>query len=104
MARKSRKAKAKRPLRPPAAVAAPAQVAGASAPRAASPRPVELTLGARPAAARRPGRIVIESTDPGIPLDRVPYFTGDLARLGITVGAMLVLLVAGAQLIPLVIR
>ena len=49
-------------------------------------------------------RLVLEDTDPAIPLDRVPYFTYDLKRLGVVAGAMVLLMVAGAQLIPLIIR
>ena len=45
---------------------------------------------------RRGGRIVLESGDPAIPLDRVPYFVSDLRRLGVTVASMLALLVVGA--------
>jgi hypothetical protein len=48
---------------------------------------------------RRGGRIVLESGDPAIPLDRVPYFVTDLIRLGIVAGSMVVLLVVGAVLV-----
>jgi hypothetical protein len=66
-------------------------------------RAVEGSLA--PAATRRGGRIVLESTDPAIPLDRVPYFTTDLKQLGIVGGIMVVLLVLGAEfVIPLVVR
>lgn len=51
------------------------------------------------APSRRGGRIVLDSGDPAIPLDRVPYFVSDLARLGVVAAAMLVLLVIGAELI-----
>lgn len=64
---------------------------------------VEMSLAPR-APAKRGGRLVLDSADPAIPIDRVPYFTSDLKRLGIAATAMVVLLVAGAQLIPLVIR
>jgi ABC-type sugar transport system substrate-binding protein len=53
---------------------------------------------------RRGARIVLENTDPAIPIDRVPYFVSDLKKLGITAAAMVALLVGGAQLIPLVIK
>ena len=66
-------------------------------------RSVEMSLSARPAA-RRGGRIALDSTDPAIPLDRVPYFLSDLRHLGIVAVLMVVLLVAGAQLIPLVVK
>ncbi|MGH7877781.1 MAG: hypothetical protein ACRENM_08935 [Candidatus Dormibacteraceae bacterium] len=65
---------------------------------------MELTLGNRSSAARRPGRITIENSDPGIPIDRVPYFGSDLARLGITVLVMVGLLLAGSRVIPLMVR
>jgi hypothetical protein len=48
--------------------------------------------------------MVLESADPAIPLDRVPYFMSDLARIGIVGALMIVLLFAGSRLIPLVIR
>lgn len=53
---------------------------------------------------KRAGRVVLESGDPAIPIDRVPYFTKDLTRLGVAAAAMVVVLVAGAQLIPFVIK
>ena len=48
------------------------------------------------APSRRGGRIVLDSGDPAIPLDRVPYFLSDLARLGIVATGMVVLLVVAA--------
>jgi hypothetical protein len=54
---------------------------------------------------RRGGRVVLEGGDPAIPLDRVPYFTSDLKRLGIVGGVMVALMVLGAEfVIPLVVR
>ena len=50
------------------------------------------------------GRLVLETTDPGIPHQHVPHFGSDLRRLGLVGGLMLVLLVAGSQLIPLLVR
>jgi hypothetical protein len=67
-------------------------------------RSVEMSLAPRTGAPRRGGRIVLEDADPAIPLDRVPYFTRDLARLGIVAAVMVALLIGGAQLIPLVIK
>jgi hypothetical protein len=53
----------------------------------------------------RGGRVVLENADPAIPLDRVPYFVTDLARLGVVAAVMVALLVVGALvLIPLVVR
>ncbi|TMC78762.1 MAG: hypothetical protein E6J08_12210 [Chloroflexi bacterium] len=49
-------------------------------------RAVELSLGARNQIIKgRGGRFTVESTDPSIPLDRVPYFTKDLVRLLVSV-------------------
>ena len=48
--------------------------------------------------------MVLDGTDPAIPIDRVPYFTADLMRLGIVAAVMIVLLVGGAQLIPFVVK
>ena len=62
---------------------------------------MSLTRGAVP---RRGSRVVLDSTDPAIPIDRVPYFTADLMRLGIVAAVMVVLLVGGAQLIPFVVK
>jgi hypothetical protein len=67
-------------------------------------RSVEMSLAPQ-ASARRGGRVVLENTDPAIPLDRVPYFVTDLVRLGIVAGLMVVLLFAGAVfVIPHVIH
>lgn len=73
-------------------------------------RSVEMSLAPgvparRPAGRARGGRVVLETADPAIPLDRVPYFLSDLARLGIVAGIMVVLLFLAAQfVIPLVVR
>ena len=61
-------------------------------------RSVEMSLAPGPAP-RRGGRIVLDSGDPAIPLDRVPYFLTDLARLGITAGVMVVAMVLIAALV-----
>jgi hypothetical protein len=64
-------------------------------------RAVELSLGARNQIVKgRGGRYLVESTDPSIPLDRVPYFTKDLVRLMVVASAMIVMLVAGSIAIP----
>jgi hypothetical protein len=49
-------------------------------------------------------RLILEDADPAIPLDRVPYFTSDLKRLGLVAAVMVVLMVGGAQLIPLLVK
>lgn len=111
MARKSKKRPAQRRPRPagpaavpqaPAAERQPARTGGDQA----LVRAVEMSLAPRAATAgRRPQRgILIGDDDPAIPLDRVPYFVSDLAKLGIVAVAMLVLLVVGSQLIPLVAK
>jgi hypothetical protein len=53
---------------------------------------------------RRGGRLLVESGDPSIPLDRVPFFTSDLMQVGIVAVIMLVLLAVGSRLIPLFIK
>ena len=64
-------------------------------------RAVEMSLGSRNQIVKgRGGRFVVESADPSIPLDRVPYFTKDLVRLLVVGAAMLVLLGLGSFTIP----
>ena len=68
-------------------------------------RAVEMSLGARNQVVKgRGGRMVIESSDPSIPLDRVPYFTKDLVRLAVVGLAMLVLLAVGSIAMPALIK
>lgn len=71
----------------------------------ATVRAVELSLGARNTIVRGPrGRMVVQSGDPSIPLDRVPYFTRDLVRLAVVGGAMVVLLAVGSFVVPQLVR
>lgn len=90
---------------------------GAAAPaRAAQPqarvggdqalvRAVEMSLGSRNQIIKgRGGRYSVESADPSIPLDRVPYFTKDLVRLLVVGAAMVVLLGIGSVTVPLLVR
>jgi hypothetical protein len=71
----------------------------------ATVRAVEMSLGARNQVVKgRGGRFMIESADPSIPLDRVPYFTKDLVRLAVVGVAMLVLLGVGSVTMPLLIK
>jgi hypothetical protein len=71
----------------------------------ATVRAVEMSLGAQNKVVKGPrGRLVVQSADPAIPLDRVPYFTSDLVRLGVVAGAMVVLLAVGAFTIPQLIK
>ena len=115
MARKQkRRNAAKARNRPPAQVAQPSAPAR---PSAATPggrvggdqalvRSVEMSLGGG-AQVRGKGRhrVVIESGDAGIPLERVPYFTTDLRQIAIVGGLMIVLLVVAAYtVIPLVVK
>jgi hypothetical protein len=67
-------------------------------------RAVEMSLSGRPQPRRGSGRMVLDSGDPGIPLDRVPYFVPDLRRVAVVGVAMLVLLVAGSFLIPTFVK
>lgn len=68
-------------------------------------RAVEMSLGARNQIVKgRGGRYVVESADPSIPLDRVPYFTKDLIRLAVVGTAMIVLLGIGSITVPLLIK
>jgi len=71
----------------------------------ATVRAVEMSLGTRNQTVKvRGGQRVIESADPAIPLDRVPYFTRDLVRLAVVGGAMLVLLGIGSVTVPLIVK
>lgn len=118
---KSKKARAKyrQPLRPgpltpttgvpgaAAATAAPqrsvsqARVGGDQA----LVRAVELSLGAQNQIVKqRGGRFTVQSTDPSIPLERVPYFTKDLMRLLVVGVAMVVLLGVGSVTVPLIVK
>ena len=85
---------AARPAPPPAAPGHPTATGA-----------VEMRLAtAAPPARRRAGRVVLEGGDPAIPLDQVPHFATDLTRIGITMAAMVILLLLGSRLIPLVIH
>ena len=117
MSRKSRRKQRTR-YRPPVKASAPAAgatasglVPGRSVSQArvggdqATVRAVELSLGASNRFVKaRGGRMVVESGDPSIPLDRVPYFTNDLVRLSFVAAAMVVLLGLGAFAIPQLIK
>ena len=71
----------------------------------ATVRAVEMSLASRNQYIKqRGGRFIVQSTDPSIPLDRVPYFTKDLVRLSVVGVAMLVFLAIGSVTIPLVIK
>jgi len=115
VARKQKRRSAKARNRPPAQVVQPS-----SAPRPSSAasaggrvggdqalvRSVEMSLGGG-VQVRGKGRhrVVIESGDAGIPLERVPYFTTDLRQIAIVGGLMVVLLIVAAYtVIPLVVK
>jgi hypothetical protein len=71
----------------------------------ATVRAVELSLGARNQFVKqRGGRFIVQSADPSIPLDRVPYFTKDLVRLSVVGVAMMVLLAVGSVTITQIIK
>ena len=123
MSRKGKK-KSKGKFRPPMRPAGPltpglgatsSAMTQASTPRSVSQarvggdqtlvRSVEMSLGARNQVTKlRGGRFLIESADPSIPLDRVPYFTKDLVRLAVVGGAMVVLLGVGSIAVPLIVK
>ena len=122
MSRKGKK-RAKGKFRQPMRPAGP--LAGMAAPGSAAPtgtasrsvsqarvggdqamvRAVEMSLGARNQISKgRGGRMLVQSTDPSIPLDRVPYFTKDLVRLVVVGAAMIVLLGVGSLAVPLIVK
>ncbi len=114
MSRKSRR-KARARYRPPVKASVPVAGGTVTAQRSVSQarvggdqatvRAVELSLGSTNRILKgRGGRMVVESVDPSIPLDRVPYFSNDLVRLAVVAGAMVVLLGAGALTIPQLIK
>jgi hypothetical protein len=71
----------------------------------ATVRAVELSLGARNQVVRGPrGRHIVQTGDPSIPLDRVPYFTKDLVRLVVVGAAMVVLLAVGSFVVPQLVK
>ena len=118
--KKRSKGKYRPPVRPPGpltpGMGAPAAGVQAAAPQRsvsqarvggdqALVRAVEMSLGARNQIVKgRGGRYVVESADPSIPRDRVPYFTKDLVRLAVVGGAMVVLLAIGSVTVPLLFK
>jgi hypothetical protein len=110
--KKSGRAKFRPPVRAAGTPGAPGQpLVQRSVPQArvggdqALVRAVEMSLGTRNQTVKgRGGQRVIESTDPAIPLDRVPYFTKDLVRLAVVGAAMVVLLGAGSIAVPLIVK
>ena len=122
MSRKSKKrakGKFRQPMRPPGPLTPAAGASGAvqtsGAARSVSQarvggdqalvRAVELSLGSRNQIIKgRGGRFTVESSDPSIPLDRVPYFTKDLVRLLVVGVAMVVLLGVGSLTVPLFVK
>ena len=99
MARKNRRQQPRKPQRGrsysgAARPATPAPVLrGAAEPTPVTPAP----RPARPAGRGAAGPAVSQSA--AIPLDRVPYFQGDLRRIAITGAAMVVILIVGSLLI-----
>jgi hypothetical protein len=69
-------------------------------------RSVEMSLGGNvQVRGKGRNRVVLDSGTPGIPLDRVPYFTSDLRQILVVGGLMLVLLVlANYTIVPLFIK
>jgi hypothetical protein len=114
--KKRAKGKFRQPMRPPgpltpAGTAVQTSAAARSVSQArvggdqALVRAVEMSLGSRNQIVKgRGGRFTVESSDPSIPLDRVPYFTKDLVRLLVVGAAMVVLLGVGSLTIPLIVK
>jgi hypothetical protein len=118
--KKRAKAKYRQPMRPPgpltpAAGGSVTTVQTGTAQRSVSQarvggdqalvRAVELSLGGQNQIVKsRGGRFTVQSTDPSIPLDRVPYFTKDLMRLLVIGFAMVVLLAVGSLTVPLIVK
>ena len=121
--KKRSKGKFRPPVRPPGPLASrmggtPSGVAQAGPPPAlrsvsqarvggdqALVRSVEMSLGARNQFTKvRGGRYIVESADPSIPLDRVPYFTKDLVRLAVVGVAMVVLFGIGSIAVPMIVK
>jgi len=69
-------------------------------------RSVEMSLGGNvQVRGKGRNRVVLETGNPGIPLDRVPYFTSDLRQIAIVGALMVVLLVvANYTVIPLFLK
>src|SRR5919201_1986888 len=117
--RKRVKAKYRQPMRPPGPLTpvagATSGAQAATSPRAVSQarvggdqalvRAVEMSLGTRNQVVKgRGGRFTVESSDPSIPLDRVPYFTKDLVRQLVVGAEMVVILGAGSFTVPLIVK
>jgi len=58
--------------------------------------PTALPAPQRPVRGRGPIALPVSEQDASVPMDRVPYFRADLARIGITAAAMFGLLVVGS--------
>jgi hypothetical protein len=69
-------------------------------------RSVEMSLGGNvQVRGKGRNRVVLDAGNPGIPLDRVPYFTTDLRQIAIVGVLMLVLLVlANFTVVPLFLK
>ncbi|MGH7866683.1 MAG: hypothetical protein ACREP9_03380 [Candidatus Dormibacteraceae bacterium] len=76
-----------------------------ASPQMASPsQPGQTTLDFSSRSRPIDKRAIEPDLNPGIPIAQVPHFVGDLARLGVVIALMVALLIAGAQLIPLLTR
>lgn len=113
--KKRSKGKFRPPVRPAGPLTPGTGTTATAAPRSVSQarvggdqalvRAVEMSLGARNQVTKgRGGRFIVESADPSIPLDRVPYFTKDLVRVCVVGIAMLVLLALGSIAVPAIVR
>jgi hypothetical protein len=116
MARKQkRRGAVKAKVRPAAPITSPtgSSVATVQAPRGgrvggdqATVRAVEMSLGGGvQVRGKGRNRIQLETSNPAIPLDRVPFFTSDLRQIAIVGGLMvLLLLIANYTVIPLFVK
>ncbi len=113
--KKRAKGKFRQPMRPPGPLVSTGSAQAATAQRSVSQarvggdqalvRAVEMSLGgSNQIIKQRGGRFLVQSSDPSIPLDRVPYFTRDLVRLLVVGVAMVVLLVLGSATVPLLVK
>ena len=111
VSRKNRRSQSRKPQRGSASGARPGGVPAPTAssrvappsgpsqqgPAPASTPPVERSYKDRPRGRLQGGPLAAQEA--AVPLERVPYFRSDLRRIGITAGAMFVILVIGSFLI-----
>lgn len=112
MARKNKRSQTRKPQRggtaprpvrpaaaPPVTPAAPGADIAAAPASASAPAPGRMMQRPLPRTRVRQGAGPLPPEDAAIPMDRVPYFRGDLLRIALTAGVMLVLLIVGSFLL-----